>query len=154
MLYADTTGQKAYWFLYDESKVDPDDIRFEMVGVDKAQGHSITLKPGDFIQLSEIEIMGMHNRSVMKDGTLIRIDDKKMKEILKAAMDGTGFITANEAVTNATSKDIDDVEVLNRAADVTSKSMLKRILKQAQDDNRGYQCIKKLQEMVDKATKR
>lgn len=153
MIYADTTGQKSHWFLYDHTKVEPERVPYEMVGVDKATGFSITMKPGDFIQLTEVEIMGMHNRIIMKDGTLIRVDEKKMKELLKASMEGAGFSTTLEII-EETGKIEDDVELLNRAAGLESRAVLKRILNDAKKSNRGYHTIQKLEEMIEKATKR
>lgn len=152
MIYADTTNQKSFWFLYDHTKIDPDRIASEMVGVDKATGFSITLRPGDFIQLTEIEVMGMHNRSIMKDGTLIRVDEKRMKEFLKGAIDATGFSTTNEIIEEASKKN--DTDLINDALNVESRAVLKRILNQAKKDNRGYLCIQKLEELIEKATKR
>ena len=149
-MYADYSQAKEaekVWFQFDPLK--PSN---EMVGFDKQDGRSVTLNPGDFIQLTRIEIASNQHRDIMKDGTMIRVDDKALAKV------ASDFNTiGNRAVDIAMAEwdELDDTELLNKASELNSKSKLKNVRNQAiKKGTRLYTTIQKLDEMILKAVKR
>lgn len=145
--YSQAGKEEKLWFQYDPLK--PSN---EMVGFDKQDGRSVTLNPGDFIQLTRIEVASNQNRDIMKDGTMIRVSEK---DLAKVANDyNTIGCKAVEMAMDEWDK-LDDVELLNKAAELTGKSKLRNIKNAAiKHGKRLHSTISKLDEMIEKAPKR
>ncbi len=144
-----TKAQKK-WYLFNPAAAEHD-----MIGFDKLDGQgSITLVPGDLIELTEIEVAANMHRSIMRDGTVTVIDEKKLKQMMNP--------TYNDVAENVDFSDdsnleallmLDDVDFLNKVANIKKKTFLRRIYQMIQDDKykKLYSTIKRVKQYVDEA---
>ncbi len=133
------------WYMFNPKASEND-----MVGFSKSDGRDITLKPGDFIELTDIEIASNQGRSVMVDGTMVLVDEKKMKELTAPS----SKLPENLDLSNSDDLDnlmmLDDVEFLNKVAEIKKRTFLKRIYSLVQEDKykKLHSTIKKVEEYL------
>lgn len=116
------------------------------IGIDREDGKtSVSLEPGDLIELTPMELYANQDRPCFKDGMVAEVPAHKVKEAL--AMKHESPITTEDNSWAA----CDPVEFINKASAIKSRSILKTLLEKAKQQNRPYQTIKALEEMIEKA---
>jgi len=139
-----TKSQKK-WYMFNPKASEND-----MVGFSKSDGRDITLKPGDFIELTDIEVVSNQNRSIMMDGTMVQIDDKRLKELTAVSIKSADALdlSNNDDLENLMA--LDDVEFLNKVAEIKKRTFLKRIYSLVQEDKykKLHSTIKKVEEYL------
>jgi hypothetical protein len=113
------------------------------VGIDREDGKtSVTLTPGDIIELSPMEIYANQDRPCFRDGMMTEIPTEKVKDAIKRKFEA---VTNNDADVWA---QYDDIEYVNKAKDVKSRSVLRTLLTKAKEKDRSYKTIQALEKMI------
>lgn len=140
--YKDLTKNKeAKWF-----QMNPLLTSNHMIGIDREDGKtSITLEPGDLVELTPMEVFANQDRQCFKDGVIAEVPTAKVKEAMKV----------QHSSPIATDDDVwaqyDAIEYINKASEIKSRSILRTLLEKAQKQNRPYQTIKSLEGLIEKA---
>ena len=118
-----------------------------VVGIDREDGKtSISLEPGDIVQLSPMEVYANQDRAPFVNGMMIEMPESKVKDAMKRK------ITADVTSDIDTWDKYDDVEYLNQAGLIKSRGVLRTLLDRAKNKNRGYKTIQGLEKMITEAT--
>lgn len=140
--YKDLSKSKeAKWFQFN-----PLLSKNNFVGIDREDGKTtISLEPGDIVQLSPMEIYANQDRPCFKDGMMVEIPENKVKEALARKF-------KSEVTTDADTWDkYDDIEFLNNASQIKSRGVLRTLLEKAKMQNRSYNTIQGLDKMIGEA---
>ncbi|HNU60649.1 MAG TPA: hypothetical protein PKL04_00455 [Methanofastidiosum sp.] len=114
-----------------------------LVGIDREDGKTtVTLFPGDIIELSPMEIYANQDRSCFRDGMIVEISGEKVKDALKRKYEAKVTNDIDEWM------QYDDVEFINKAKDVKSRSVLRTLLAKAKEKDRSYKTIQALEKMI------
>jgi len=140
--YKDPSKSKeSKWFQFN-----PLIAKNNFVGIDREDGKtSITLEPGDIVQLSPMEIYANQDRPCFTDGMMTEIPENKVKDAVKKQFKPE--ISSDEDVWAA----YDDVEYLNQASVIKSRGVLRTLLDKAKKQDRGYKCISGMEKLIETA---
>ena len=117
------------------------------IGIDREDGKvSISLEPGDIVQLSPMEIYANQDRPCFTDGMLTEIPESKVKDAIKKQFKPE--VSNDEDVWAA----YDDVEYLNQASVIKSRGVLRTLLDKAKAQNRSYRTISGLEKLIENAS--
>lgn len=120
--------------------------KYTLLGIEKHDGQgAITLKPGDVVQLTDMEIAANEHRIIFKDGLLVEITSEDVKQLVARVEQEKQKILSDIELEELLSKP--EKELINFINTCDNKINIKKLYKALNNDvDKNYKYIKAIEQ--------